>query len=647
MGNLFLSSSIEKVARRGIPLGDNPEDWPSNILKEAFAQIPYLHDYDVSVVLDKQDDKQGYALGYLDVVNKAGAPISIDPKKGPSQMTKRARVPVIVKEGEMRPLNVFVNKNAFEPLTERRLGSALVRADIANITSVMPRDQSLVDQLYPPYRSQYSLASGTKTASASIIDKISSTMSDRIRQSILSEIRSEPTLLFAMDRNDSFAQVINKISNARPLSAEQAKMALMSSLSPDAVQITKGTGFFKVKMANASVFQPSSIKLSRDEVVTHFGEELADKADRDGCITVGRSFVVNDPGVSTKPISQFGRYRVKEASGAWREGWVFPFLVDLDMSVRDIALFTDGLQGAVQEKIAGVEAEGIMFPASTMPKGTGTFVASYGDRAIATIPVTIGNHVRTPDQNYFLADTIDGRNIKLSMVHGISKISSLSDDHYAIPADMGFVPVRGGLRLLNGEDHSDIIKQASSSVYIKSDGQCFSLEGCPLDKVAVQDKEFIPRQDAEFLLVAMGTHPTRADASLSEASIFGSSKVAGMCTITSYEDAIRDVVKNKLMISMDDDIPARCSLLKEASMLEDENTVDAVLSLGFINRDNLALFVDNIPQLEKAAGNLAELYVATQLGMKQLDEEAVFRAMRGIDGVLDGLRGIGQAETDA
>ena len=76
---LFLQTSFEKTsARRGVSLGEDPKVWPSAILKEAFRQIPFLSGYDVDVVMDRQDEDRGYALGHLAVRNRDDTPVFAD-----------------------------------------------------------------------------------------------------------------------------------------------------------------------------------------------------------------------------------------------------------------------------------------------------------------------------------------------------------------------------------------------------------------------------------------------------------------------------------------------------------------------------------------------------------------------------------------
>ena len=647
MEDLFLDIDLgfEKTAARGVDLGENAEEWDAEILKEAYRQVPYLSDYDVSVILDKKDGDKGYAFGHLSLTNKSGTPIMVGSSSAPlqSDLSKEAKVPLIVKEGSLRPLKVFVNEGSFEPLTERRLGSALFRADLATGTASPSESRSLAEKLYPPYRAGHGsvTGSGASIKQASVLEKIASTISINKREALLDKIRNDPAVLHAVDNNDSFSKAIDKISKAEPISAEKAKEAVQSSLHPDVVQVSKGTGFYKMKTASASMYNPIETSLSRDEVLEHFGQDVLDRVNEDGFMTASRSFTPEDESVPMQDVTSFGRYRVKQASGAWSEGWVYPHVVDLDMNLQGTTLYTDGMGGAIQEKVAGYPVEGDVHPAGHAIKGTGSFVAGYDDKAVATMPVTILNHVRSEDESFYRAETMEGRKVKIATAPGIRMITKVAEDYYVVPEEMDFLPYRyGSVKLAEGRDFHDIAKQAASTVTIRSDRQCYSMEGDPLNKVASQDRNFIGRSDAEFLLVSMGLHPNRAKAKIAEADLHGSINVPGLSNIRDYDEVRAEVVENRVLPLLEGLPKVGSDFLKEAATISDDNTVDAVLALNFINPENVSVFLDNIPDFEKAASHLAELYVASQLGLSTVSEDAVGRAMFGVDSVLSGLKSI-------
>jgi len=69
----------------------------------------------------------------------------------------------------------------------------------------------------------------------------------------------------------------------------------------------------------------------------------------------------------------------------------------------------------------------------------------------------------------------------------------------------------------------------------------------------------------------------------------------------------------------------------------DPEVVDNVLGTNFINEDNLKEFVNNIDKLEAVNNKLAELLVASRMGLKDIDEQALKKAIEGLSSVIKGL----------
>ena len=91
----------------------------------------------------------------------------------------------------------------------------------------------------------------------------------------------------------------------------------------------------------------------------------------------------------------------------------------------------------------------------------------------------------------------------------------------------------------------------------------------------------------------------------------------------------------------------KTDLIKEASMLEDPEAVDVVLSLNFINEDNINYFVENIDELKEVSSNLSKLLVASRMGLKTVDEHAVKKVVDGLEVVIDNLESLRLATTNS
>ena len=66
--------------------------------------------------------------------------------------------------------------------------------------------------------------------------------------------------------------------------------------------------------------------------------------------------------------------------------------------------------------------------------------------------------------------------------------------------------------------------------------------------------------------------------------------------------------------------------------------IDSVLSLGFLNDDNVGQFVNRLPILEDASSALAAMVYAIQLGYQPVPLAAAVRGMNGLDRVIQALK---------
>jgi len=78
-------------------------------------------------------------------------------------------------------------------------------------------------------------------------------------------------------------------------------------------------------------------------------------------------------------------------------------------------------------------------------------------------------------------------------------------------------------------------------------------------------------------------------------------------------------------------------LLKCAASIDDAQAVDAVLSLGFVNDENIVRFASAKPMLWEVSQMLAKLLLASRLGMEDVPEENVRAALAHIQKILAGL----------
>jgi hypothetical protein len=74
--------------------------------------------------------------------------------------------------------------------------------------------------------------------------------------------------------------------------------------------------------------------------------------------------------------------------------------------------------------------------------------------------------------------------------------------------------------------------------------------------------------------------------------------------------------------------------------MENAQTVDALLSLNFVNPDNLGKFVAKIPLFKAAISHLASCLLASRIGVREIPERSASGAMSKLVDVVRGLEAI-------
>jgi hypothetical protein len=76
---------------------------------------------------------------------------------------------------------------------------------------------------------------------------------------------------------------------------------------------------------------------------------------------------------------------------------------------------------------------------------------------------------------------------------------------------------------------------------------------------------------------------------------------------------------------------------KLAARLPSKEAVDAILSLGYLRKDTLSIFKDQIDYLKHVESTLAQLLILARLGQDELDEDSIETAMKSLNEVVEAL----------
>jgi hypothetical protein len=427
---------------------------------------------------------------------------------------------------------------------------------------------------------------------------------------------------------------------------EKRASALPHFIQPTVVQIARDAGVYTVKTASHVYWAPTTEKVGRGEVIKRFGEKTALAADLAGAVTLADGAEAEaEPEVSVGgPVSEPGFYKVHTDEGQELVGYVLPNIIDTDGTEMPLAMFVNGSQSAVQADIEGLPTEVDDFELPTgAPTGTGFFFSVEGDTLKATIPMTLKGSFSGPGElPSFQAETFDGRSVLVSQQPNIQQVVG-TDEKMLIPEGWQWCPSGQGeaVSLASAEDVAakEASKHASSTVdIVSSSARTFSFRGAPVVKLAYAEREFLNLDQAMFLLAGLGVHPGFGAQKLAEATV--SLEPVGV-RIGRDLHLAREVQEEsrKLASASLSTLPVlKRNLWKEASVISDPTAVDTVLSLGFLNPENLLTFVGYLPSLDDSQTKLCELLLAVRLGQQELPAYALETAIRSLEEVLVGLK---------
>jgi len=669
---LFLESTLDftKLSSE-TSLPDDPNQWSDEVLQELAKQVPYLADFDTHVSMETVDGERGYGLGHVEVSNKSEAPMTSDQEQMSSAGIRHARIPVIIRDNKLQAFDVLLTEDAKAlPLTEGRLRQALFRPQNFDVTSKTPGDQSMIGQLYPPFRQNYGFGgggtsvaggAGGKTASAasgyfpkeaSVLEGIlaSANVSD-LGDFKASLLDSEVKLAYA--HNPAAYGSLVRCAEAAPTTLEKRANALLSYIKPSVVQVEKVASGYVLRTANHATWHPQQEHIDRGELVRRVGEKIALATDMNGAVTVGADAGVNEMGeaatLSSGPADQPGIYSVETDDGQELSGSIIPNLLDVDGTALPIALFTDGQHVAVQSDISGTRTGEFAPPgmvSAAEATGHGVFYTDAGGVPVATLPLSLGTSIQDAGEGAVSraqAETFDGRPVQVSVQPYVQSIQNV-DGIMLVPDTWQWIPLSEAAEVSLAEHAGAVGKTASvhsmtSTVIVRGGGtDSFSLSGLPLEKVAAEDRSFLSLNEALFLLVGMGANGQYAQQKLAAASLGNRPETVRVAHTlkTAHE------VRGESELTASDYLSAqpvhRHRMWKEAAMIPDPTAVDAVLSLGFINPENITTFVGYLPTLDEAQSRMCELLIGARLGMRELSEGSLERAIRALEDVIQGLR---------
>lgn len=657
--------------RAGATLDEDPANWPKQILTQLYQELPSIAEFSPQVMLVKVDRERGAALGVIKVVkstNSAMAAIRANDGGAP-----KVAIPLVIKDYELQPLDLLMKPGGqMVPLTEVRLREALFRPETFDLLTKDYGNTSLFGMLYPPSRSdnsfgsgfssggsgtaQYMFGSGMKLSSKNfpLLEEISGALHHPDLERLARTIEGTAGMTEKLAENANLFAAVRLLASASDSATKTASAMVetaFSAYAPDVLQLGYSDAHraYWIKSASRSAFaSPAPRLLSRREFLKYAGEEVVKKVDTEGVVTVAEPTAeldVASPGEKRwSVVEEPGIYNVQALDGRELTGWVLPGLLDPSGVRVPLSVFTNGSEATVQGTVVGSRvATGADLP-DAPPKGTGVFYTESNGQLVATVPLLVlGLEAGMNGGNAFLVKTLEGQDTRVHFVEGVHGLVATGNEFFA-PHNTRFLPLdkEKAVALHEHPQGMESAKMAAlfdrGHLVLRTHGTQVEATYHNLPKLASVFPKYMDMDEAAYMLCVAGLGSKDAYTKLAELHL-APEVVTGLVDPVLQSDLLY-AAKTAAAPQSAQVTSLRRFLVKEAALMPEATTVDALLSLGFINSENIKLFISRLPYLEKALSMLCELVLASRLGMSEIPEQAGARAARGLDEVIQGLRAL-------
>jgi hypothetical protein len=330
-------------------------------------------------------------------------------------------------------------------------------------------------------------------------------------------------------------------------------------------------------------------------------------------------------------------YVVKTRSGVEVEGYVIPKVIDFDMELTGDRIFIGKTLSTMQPVIAGVRVKNSSFRLKSRctdmkPGLTGTLVYQMNPaNALCTIPFTVVSMTVDPcGKTVVTAQDLMGTAFRFEKSSMDMERIANNGGTYLVPRQMFFVPMEGFNEISNSEIDFHVKAASGGHELIHTGYNRFSFKGPSIDKYASQlgmNATNLSPCQAMFLLASFGFGSESLD-TITKTAKCGRVKIHNL-RIGHEKQASKSLERIAKGL--------KSNLIKAASYVENSQSVDSLLSLNFINPDNIQKFVSRLPALKATISDLAMLLIASRLGIKELPETSISTALSRLIEVVRGL----------
>jgi hypothetical protein len=581
-------------------------------------------------------------------------------------------IPVVIKDFELRPVDVFIYQDKYYPLNKRNWETQTKGYILDGKARASAPAPAITDITYPPIQARgYNYSRIALAEERNINDRhftlsLGNTMYKKDMDNLRRHLENDETAVAAYAKNRTIG-VVKKIVDARTVTERGLMNAELDELPPNVIKVCKVRGnLFRLCCSSDTMYAPKEVEKDYNDTV-HCLEALEPNIRK--LLDAGRDFVIinrtsgkanpvclEDLDFEIKNITEDGSYCAITSGEEVIQGVAFTNVVNLDGAVVDCKLFTDGNYFTCQDQIAA-EKKGDWYPIQTSsfyPNANGTFWWEDEDGRYALLPFSIKSTFRENGKDIINAVDYWKNSVRFVVTPEVRKIVSgtgikntrtneiYEGQIYYIPTSLKFMAL--GRRKDFLEDWRSVRNLFSKNLRKRymtgrfqenegleithlGDGRyCAKGKGVE-DVCSVPEKHDIDSIDLTYILAVLGCGSEEIASVIKKVKNYTKVTIGGLKRIK-----FPDIEK------MSGEVTDMCEgikacLYKEASILHDEDSVDKLLSLNFINARNIQEFIHNLPAFEHVERKLAELLILARIGLRDIPEEGVSNALASISKV--------------
>lgn len=643
--NLFVEAP-EMQDRSLTKLDTDPQAWPEEIIQKLKERVPKASGSSMMVKFMKKDDENGTATGSV-IINSPTAAVT---------------VPVIIKDFTLYPMDVMIAKAKILPLTPDYFDGVMSSNEVFHKIEEYPsygglgrfEDANLWNAIYPPSLGRYAYAS----AGYPMLDLLTETIDG---SGVAQWLKDNPSHAAAFYKNGHI-EVLKKVANLKPVNMNEFSQGARNLVPTIRVLKLEGPNKYSLLSSSDKVFSPALEPLSRKgahEFLSTISDDVDDdinEVDQNG----EKIIQAPDAGATTDVVlaqkhyeipeeaTEYDHYSVKKTNGVAVTGVVIPKVIDFTQKLVDLKIFIGSSMSTIQPSIWGVRIKNSSFkPPCSLPRvgQTGTFIYQPDkSHALATIPVTLHSVVQDCDCLCLKATDLMGRpyRLKINPTMELKRIAVMPDGTYCLPKQMKWVVMEGFDSITNSRE-SYAVKTAATihtdrPVKLSPNGfGYYTLRGAEKYAHAMGcDYTNLHSSQAKFILACLGCPQEKIASAFSKAHREGLAELHNLKFIPTHGEKVA-AYRPKAAEIIKAAKGLKRNLFKEASLIDNAQTVDSLLSLNFVTPDNLGKFIGKIPHFKASISNLASALIASRLGIKEIPEEATSVAMERLIEVVDGL----------